>query len=106
MFFVFPQVWIASAVSAAALQFGSIDPPVDVKYQDLSGALGTIDWPNIIIVDKRTESEWSEVKAKCTIVHEYAHLTGRKHSDNPRSIMYPRYRYRVCSRWLRRHGVQ
>ena len=28
----------------------------------------------------------------CTImVHEYGHLAGREHSDNPRSVMYPVY---------------
>ena len=58
------------------------------------------------MIDKRPEREWPREKAQCVIVHEYGHLAGRKHSKNPRSIMYPTLRYRPCHRWLVRHGIR
>lgn len=105
MYFVVPQTWVTPAITAAALHFGPIGQPVEVKYRALDWGIGTIDRPNVIIVDKRPRWDWSRVKAQCTLVHEYGHLTGNRHSDNPKSVMYPVYRYRVCKRWLIRHGV-
>lgn len=108
MFFVFPQSWIAPAISAAALSFGFA--PVDdvyVKYRNLSGqTLGEYQKPGTIVIDKRPKREWPKEKAQCVIVHEYGHLVGRPHSENPRSIMYPRLTYRTCHRWLVRHHVR
>lgn len=105
MFFIFPQAWITPAIAAAALHFGSVGRPVEIKYQHLDGNLAQVKLPNKIIVDKRPESEWPKARAQCVLVHEYGHLLGRKHSKKSQSIMYPILRYRVCIRWLKRHHV-
>jgi predicted metal-dependent hydrolase len=108
-FFIFPQEWIVSAIAAAAIAFGSVDGVEDIliKYRNLPGnSLGSVKWPNKILIDKRPKREWPRAKAQCVIVHEYAHLAGRKHSKHPRSIMHPILRPKVCYRWLRRHGIR
>ena len=113
-FFIFPQAWIAPAITAAALSFGPVHndqgeevSPIHIKYRDLpAGSAGSIRRPDKILIDKRPKREWPKEKAQCVIVHEYGHLAGRKHSKNKRSIMYPVLRYRVCHRWLVRHGIE
>ena len=107
-FFIFPQEWITPAITAAAIAFGPVDgEDVRIKYRNLPGnSLGSIQQPNKILIDKRSKQEWPREKAQCVIVHEYAHLTDRKHSKNPRSIMHPILRSRVCYRWLKRHGIR
>jgi Matrixin len=106
-FFIFPQSWIAPAITAAALHFGSIGETTHIQYRKLpANQAGGIIKPNIIVAAKRPKSEWPKPKVQCFLIHEYGHLRGRKHSDNPRSIMFPNYRERECRRWLRRHGVK
>jgi hypothetical protein len=106
-FFIFPQSWIGPAITAAALAFGPVlADDVHVKYRNLEpGSLAAAKKPGTIIVDKRPAAEWPREKAQCVLVHEYGHLAGRGHSKNPRSIMYPVLRYRVCHGWLVRHGL-
>lgn len=108
-FFIFPQEWITPAIAAAAMAFGSVDGAEDIhiKYRHLPGnSLGSIQRPDKILIDKRPKREWPREKAQCVMVHEYGHLAGRKHSKNPRSIMHSKLRYRVCHRWLVRHGIR
>lgn len=116
-FFIFPQEWITPAIAAAAIAFGPVDAEdVHIKYRHLEGqSLGTFRMPDKIIIDKRPKREWPREKAQCVMVHEYGHLAGftdksnkedPSHSDNPKSIMYPQLRYRVCHRWLVRHGIK
>lgn len=107
MSFIFPQSWIGPAITAAALAFGSVPAEdVHIKYRDLPrGSLAEARAPDTIVIDRRPAREWTREKAQCVIVHEYGHLAGRKHSRNPRSIMYPVLRYPVCHRWLVRRGL-
>ena len=116
--FIFPQAWITPAIVAAAMAFGPVEGADDIhiKYRNLEpGALATIKYPDKIVIDQRPESEWPREKAQCVMVHEYGHLTDfldksnkadPSHSDNPRSIMYHRLRYKTCHRWLVRHGIE
>jgi hypothetical protein len=106
-FFIFPQRWIGPAISAAAIAFGPIPGTAQVKYFNFPGQTlaGTIP-PNTIFVDKRARSAWPKWKAQCVLVHQYGHLAGRKHSPNPRSVMYAKVRYRPCKRFLVRHGIR
>ena len=106
-FFVFPQSWITPAIMAAAIAFGPIPTDnVHVKYRNLPGqGAGAAAFPGTILIDKRSQAEWPKEKAQCVLVHEYAHLAGRKHSKKRNSIMHPILRYGPCHRWLVRHGV-
>jgi len=106
-FFIFPQGWIAPAIAAAAISFGSIGSPTVIEYRNLPGkGLGEAYKPNTIVIDKKPASQWTRQKAQCVIAHEYAHLAGRKHSENPRSIMSPVLTYEACMRWLKRRGLE
>jgi hypothetical protein len=109
-FFIFPQKWIAPAISAAVMAFGPLphDPgPVTIHYVKLPGEfIAAIDPPTRIGIDKRSGKYWRKWRAQCTIVHEYGHLAKRHHSSNPRSIMRPTIDKRVCLRFLRRHGLR
>jgi|SRR3954468_12716353 beta-lactamase regulating signal transducer with metallopeptidase domain len=107
MYFVFPQAWIASAITAATMSFGHVPVDhIDIKYRNLPrDAIGEAIWPNHILIDKRPEPEWPREKAQCVIVHEYGHLAGHRHKHNPRSIMSPVLRYKPCHRYLVRHGL-
>jgi hypothetical protein len=114
-YFIFPQGWIAPAIAAAALSFGSLDDTTRVIYRNLPGqGLGQARPPHTIVIDKRPASEWPKNKAQCVIAHEYAHLRGYRdssneadpiHSDNPRSIMYSSLTADACNRWIRRHKL-
>jgi hypothetical protein len=50
--------------------------------------LGYATRPCTIVVTRR-RLEWERYCA--TVVHEWGHLAGRRHSRDPRSIMFPRY---------------
>lgn len=108
-FFVFPQKWIAPAIAAGVAAFGPIphnDRQVTVHYVNLPGKyVAATDPPTRIGIDKRSGRYWVKWRAQCVLVHEYGHLTGRRHSSNPRSIMRPDINERVCKRFLRRHGL-
>jgi hypothetical protein len=114
-YFIFPQNWIAPAIAAAALAFGSLGDTTRVVYRNLSGtALGEARVPRTIAIDKRPASEWPKSRAQCVMVHEYAHLRGYhnksnkadpQHSTNPNSIMYPVLSPKPCLRWLKLHGL-
>lgn len=114
-YFIFPQGWIAPAIAAAAVAFGSLGQTTDIIYRNLKGTrLGEDRPPHTIAIDKRPASEWPRNRAQCVIVHEYGHLRGFRdstntvdpaHSDNPNSIMYSVLVPKTCNRWLRRHGL-
>src|SRR4051812_20410767 len=106
-YFILPQSWIAPAVVAAVTAFGSLNvSPVKIVYRNLPGqSVGQSRPPQTIILDKRDQSEWTIDKARCVIVHEYGHLRGRPHSENPRSIMYYLLTQPNCERFLRRHRL-
>jgi hypothetical protein len=106
--FVFPQRWIAPAIMAGALHFGSVGETVRIAYRDLPPGVagGVIRETNTIVADKRPRSAWPKVKVQCFLIHEYGHLRNRPHSPNPRSIMHGTYRERECRRWLARHSVR
>jgi hypothetical protein len=108
-FFIFPQAWIAPAITAAALAFGPIDnaDTIHVEYVNFPGsAIAGTAPPNLIGIDKRPKSAWPKWKAQCALVHQYGHLAGRKHSANPNNIMYAKTKRKVCKRWLRQHHVK
>jgi Matrixin len=50
--------------------------------------------------------EWSFTRFCSILVHEYGHLHGRRHSDDPDSVMYARYvsPYRPCAGGATRRG--
>jgi hypothetical protein len=103
-FFVFPERWIRAAIVAAVAFFGGIGHTVHIAYRNLPhDAAGQAVAPATILIDKRPRSAWPREKAQCLIAHSYGHLAGRRHSSNPRSIMYPAYRPGACHRWLTRH---
>jgi len=104
-FMVIPQAWITPAILAAAMHFGPIPADnVKIKYRHLPGnGAGHAKPPGTIIMDKRPS--WNKEQAQCVLVHEYGHLSGRKHTENKRSIMHHTLYYRTCHRWLVRHGV-
>lgn len=114
-YFIFPQGWIAPAITAASLAFGSLGHSVDIKYKNLPGqGLGREQPPHTIIIDKRPASDWTKEKAQCVIAHEFGHLKGFRdpsnkadpaHSDNPRSIMYGTLAQPTCHRWIVRHKL-
>jgi len=105
--FILPQGWIAPAIAAAAISFGPIDSQVAIEYKNLPGSgLGLAIKPNMIVVDKRPAKDWTRQKAQCLLGHEYAHLAGRGHSSNPRSLMHPILSYRPCINWLKRRGIE
>lgn len=108
-FFVFPQKWIVTAISAGVVAFGSVDNADDIRiyYRNLpNGVIGAVREPGDIAIDKRPKSAWPKWRAQCVIAHEYGHLAGRGHSSNPDNIMYYRISKPVCLRWLRRHGLR
>jgi hypothetical protein len=110
-FFVIPQRWIAPAIMAGVMAFGSTGQTTKIVYKDLGStsrgpSVGQSILPDTIILDKRPRSAWPREKAQCVIAHEYGHLRGRPHSNNPRSIMYPFFVPRNCHRFLVRHGVR
>lgn len=106
-FFVFPQKWIAAAISAGVMAFGPIGTEVHLHYVKLPGAFaGASRPPDDIAVDKRPKSAWPKWKAQCVIIHEYGHLAGRRHSSDPRSIMRPSISKPVCLRFLRRYHLR
>jgi Matrixin len=103
-FFVFPAHWIKAAILAAATAMGSTGHTTHIHYTNLPrSTAGQAALPSEIIVDKRPRSAWTRDKAMCLIAHEYGHLRGRKHSDNPLSIMFPFFERKNCHRWLVRH---
>jgi hypothetical protein len=111
-FFIFPQSWIAPAITAAAISFGPVEnnqgeevSPIRIKYRDLDG-LSSRKPPDKILIDKLPKREWPREKAQCVIVFQYARLAGVPESENPKSIMYPTLRYKICHRWLVRHGIK
>lgn len=113
VFFIFPPAWIVPAIAAATLAFGPVRDrhgevitPVRIQYRHLPGdTIGMARPPLKIQIDKRSRRAWPREKAQCVLVHEFGHLTGRAHSPNPRSIMYPILRYRPCHRWLVAHRL-
>ena len=108
-YFVFPQKWIAAAISAGVMAFGSVDNADDIRihYLNLPGnVIGATREPGDIGIDKRPKWYWKKWRAQCVIVHEYGHLAGRRHSSNPRNIMYLAATKRNCLPWLRRHGLR
>lgn len=109
-YFVFPQKWIAAAITAGVTAFGPIpnnDAPVTVHYVNIPGKyVAATAPPTRIGIDKRPKRYWVKWRAQCVIAHEYGHLAGRGHSANPRSIMRPQIDKRVCLRFLRRHGLR
>ena len=108
-YFRFPQAWVAAALAAAASAFGSFDDRnIQIRYRELPpGYVGAVYYsdPDWIVIDKRPRAAWTRSMALCTVAHEYGHIAGRRHSSNPRSIMYYAYRKSACTRWLRQHGV-
>jgi hypothetical protein len=108
-YFIFPQRWIGPAIAAAALSFGPVEKADDVhiRYVNFPGqSTAGIRPPDDIGIDKRPKSFWLKWRAQCTIVHQYGHLAGRKHSSNPRSMMYPTLNRQVCERYRARHGLR
>ena len=104
MFFVLPERWISAAIAAAVAVFGSIGHQVRIVYRDLPhNAAGQAIAPRVIALDKRPRSAWPREKAQCLVAHSYGHLAGRRHSRNPRSIMFPKYLPRRCHHWLVKH---
>jgi hypothetical protein len=113
--FIFPQGWIAPAIAAAAMAFGSLSDTTRIIYRNLPGnQLGQARKPHTIVIDKKPASEWPKSKAQCVIAHEYGHLkdfrdksnkADPRHSDNPNSIMYSVLSQKPCERWLRNHGL-
>jgi hypothetical protein len=114
-YFIIPQGWIAPAIAAAAMSFGTLGDTTKVIYRNLPGqGLGEARPPRTIVIDKRPASEWSKAKAQCVIGHEYGHLRGFRdesnkddpvHSANPRSIMFHSLNLTACERWRSRHGL-
>jgi hypothetical protein len=106
-YFIFPQGWIAPAIAAASLAFGSLSDTTQIIYRNLPGQqLGQARPPRTIAIDKKPAGDWPKAKAQCVIAHEFGHLRGRGHSKNPRSIMYPVLSAPPCHRWLKRHGLE
>lgn len=107
-YFRFPASWVRIALAAAVTAFGPIDWEVQVRYRNLAPhMIGAVYFahPGVIWIDKRPRAAWTRPMALCTVAHEYGHLAGRRHSHNPRSLMYYAYRRTTCQRWLRTHGA-
>lgn len=99
----FPQVRRAERVAAKTWPVAArVCPRVSVTWTDLTVAAGTgydYDLWGLaqrrsfcsVELDRSIRGVWS---ATCsTVVHEYGHLAGVPHSDDPTSLMYPFIRF-------------
>lgn len=86
---------LAAVLVIAQQVFGPVPcgtPVVErAKFTDPGTLAGADPATCRIFLNRRWASQMPPAM-KCTLVlHEYGHLAGREHSDNPNSVMYPDY---------------
>jgi hypothetical protein len=104
--FHFPAAWISTGLAAASITFGPVPVTPQVAYAVLPGRyIGMALPPALVVIGDRPRAFWTRHRALCVLAHEYGHLAGRRHSPNPRSIMYPVLTRDNCRRYIRRRGL-
>lgn len=96
-----PAAWIAYGLAVALATWGPSPPcrHMTIRYENLHGLLDGYADPSRcrIVLDADPWTPWTRSRVCKTLVHEKGHLYGKRHSSDPRSIMYPRLHYwRPC----------
>jgi Matrixin len=86
----YERSWSAPAlrVARASLPSGCREPRVVPSGELPPGMLGTYSRPCTVIVNSGI---WSYDRFCTTVVHEYGHLGGLGHSEDPANVMYPNF---------------
>jgi hypothetical protein len=86
--------WIKRALAVGMAMWGWTwhgPPPAVVTVKLEPNALGAADTANDeILLNRASRTTWTWQRTCQTVLHEWGHLTGRHHSKDPSSIMYPR----------------